>query len=201
MKYKIALFDADGVLTLPEEFFATVYAKENKLDPTPFNQFFKNDWADFVTGKKDLKEHIQDNPQFWQWTDDASNLLDHWFKVEDVRNTELLDFIDELRKNGVFCYLATDQEKYRTEYMKSAMFKDRFDGYFVSCELGVTKNDPKFFELVLSKLSLAHEGLEPNDVVFYDDSQSKVDSARSLGIDGQLYQGVDQVKEFICEHT
>jgi FMN phosphatase YigB (HAD superfamily) len=36
--------------------------------------------------------------------------------------------------------------------------------------------------------------LKPNDVIFFDDSQSKVDTAKAVGIDARLFEGNDQVR-------
>lgn len=198
MKTQIVLFDADGVLTLPEEVFSVVYAQSHGLDPEPFEQLFKNNWKPIVTGKKDLKESIAENPELWQWQGNADDLLEYWFKTEDVRNEELIGLIQEMKNRGVPCYLATEQEKYRGEYMKNVMFKDLFDGYFVTAELGVSKTEPKFFEMIIDNLKTKYSDIEPKDITFFDDSQSKVDTAKSVGIDGHLFTGADQVKAFVA---
>lgn len=194
---KAVLFDADGVLTLPEEVFTVMYSKSHGLDPEPFERFFRESWSAIVTGKKDLKESIVENPELWQWNGSADELLEYWFKTEDVRNEELLALIGDLKQRGLSCYLATDQERYRGEYMKDMMFKDLFEHYFVSSELGVTKTNPKFFEVIIEQLQLANPELKASDIVFFDDSQSKVDTACSVGINGQLYKSVDQVRDFL----
>lgn len=194
---KCILFDADGVLTLPEDVFSVVYARSHGLDTEPFENFFKNEWQPIVTGTKDLKDSIAANPKLWQWNGSTDELLEYWFKTEDVRNEELLEAISKIASKGIPCYLTTDQEKYRAEYMKNVMFKDIFNGYFVSAELGVTKTDPKFFELVLEKLSIEHPDIKPADVIFFDDSQSKVDTAKALGIDARLFKDNNQVKELL----
>lgn len=194
---KCILFDADGVLTLPEDVFSVVYARSHALDTEPFEDFFKNEWQPIVTGIKDLKDSIDANPELWQWNGTAEELLDYWFKTEDVRNEELLKLIGELRDKGIPCYLATDQEKYRAEYMKNVMFKGLFSGYFVSAELGVTKTDPRFFELILQKLSIQYPELKPDEVIFFDDSQSKVDTAKSVDIDARLFETNDQVRDLL----
>ena len=194
---RCVLFDADGVLTLPEDVFSVVYARSRALDTGPFEDFFKNEWQPIVTGKRDLKESIAANPELWQWDGTADELLEYWFKTEDVRNEELLKVISEIRDKGIPCYLATDQEKYRAEYMKNVMFKDLFSGYFVSAELGVSKTDPRFFELILRELGVQYPELKPNEVIFFDDSQSKVDTAKALGIDARLFENSDQVRDLL----
>jgi FMN phosphatase YigB (HAD superfamily) len=196
MNTPILLFDADGVLTLPEEVFSDVYARSRGLDVETFNYFFKTKWKPIVTGKKDLKESILENPELWQWEGDVDSLLDLWFKTEDIRNIELIKIIHEHRANGIPAYLATEQEKYRGEYMKEVMFKDLFAGYFITGDMGVSKTDSKFFEIIINRLTLEYPGIVPSQIVFFDDSQSKVDTARSAGLDGRLYTHVQQVKNF-----
>jgi putative hydrolase of the HAD superfamily len=191
---RVILFDADGVLTLPEEVFSVVYAKSHGFDVEPFEHFFRNDWQEIVTGKKDLKESIAENQELWRWGKSPEELLKFWFETEDVRNNELLELVSKLKAKGIPCYLATDQEKYRGEYMQNVMFKDIFDGYFISANLGVTKTNPKFYEMIVEQLQQKHPELAPQDITFFDDSQSKVDTACSVGINGQLYTDIKQVK-------
>ena len=132
---KAILFDADGVLTLPEEMFSVMYSKSRGLDPEPFENFFKTEWQDFVIGNRDLKRifvkiQISGNGTIRQ------RLLEFWFKSEDIRNDEMIELVEQIRQSSTPCYLATEQEKYRGEYMKNVMFKDHFDEYFVTADLG-----------------------------------------------------------------
>lgn len=189
---KVILFDLDGVLTLSEEIFSVIYTKSRGYDPAPFTTFFTTEWNDFVTGKRDLKEHIRDHPELWKWDKSPDELLQYWFKSEDVRNEALIELVRSIRNSGTKCYIATEQEKYRTEYIKNVMFKDDFDGFFSTAEIGHKKNDPKFFESIIKSL-----GVRPQDLLFFDDSQSKVDAAKAVGIDAHLYTGVEQVKHVL----
>ncbi|HUB93142.1 MAG TPA: HAD family hydrolase [Verrucomicrobiae bacterium] len=194
MKPEIVLFDADGVLILPEEIFSKAYSRSRGLALEPFEQFFRNDWKPIVTGKADLKESIAANPELWQWPGTIDDLLTYWFEVEDVRNEELMELVRELKKQGIQCYLATEQEKYRGDYMRDVMFKDLFDGYYITAELGVSKTEPKFFQMIIDDLEHRNPGVRPENIVFFDDSQSKVDTAHSVGIDAHLYTDVEQVR-------
>lgn len=191
---KAVLFDADGVLTLPEEMFSIMYAKSRGLSLEPFEQFFKTEWNDFVTGKRDLKDHIRDNPDVWKWDGTPEELLDYWFTTEDIRNEPMTNLVKEVRKTGMPCYLATEQEKYRGEYMKNVMFQDLFNDYFLTAELGLRKSDPNFFKTIMGLLQKEHPGLKPEEVVFFDDSQSKVDAALTAGLTAYLFESVEQVR-------
>ncbi len=196
-KEKIFLFDADGVLTLPEEVFSVIYARSRGLDIEPFDEFFKKEWDNFVTGKSDLKDHIRENPDLWQWDGMPEELLTYWFKSEDIRNDEMIESVSSIRAKGTPCYLATEQEKYRGSYMRDIMFKDLFDGYFITADIGLKKSNPAFFEHIVKELSAKHSLDSPADIVFIDDSQAKVDAAISAGLRAHLFTGVDQFKEQI----
>jgi putative hydrolase of the HAD superfamily len=68
------------------------------------------------------------------------------------------------------------------------------DGRYISFEIGHHKSDPKFFKYVLENLQL-----EPKEIVFFDDSESKVESARKIGIDAQLYTGYQAFSQQLQE--
>ena len=84
--------------------------------------------------------------------------------------------------------------------MQDVMFKDLFDKYFISADLGVTKNNPKFFEIIIEQLQQKYPELLPEDITFFDDSQSKVDTACSVGINGQLYTDIKQVEALLGDN-
>ena len=113
--------------------------------------------------------------------------------AEDNIDQTLLAIARQLRSRGIKVYLATDQEKYRTKYMREVMFPDQLDGMFVSCELGYLKKQPEYFRLVLDKLP----GIDPKDVLFFDDSQDKIDSARAAGINAELYFDHRQIERLL----
>lgn len=191
---KAVLFDVDGVLALPKDIFSIVYTKSHGLNPEPFEKFFINEWTEFILGKRDLKQHIKENPEFWKWDGTADTLLDYWFTSEDIKNDELIAIVQQLRGNGIKCYIATEQEKYRTEYMENVMFKDKFDGIFSTCDLGLRKTETEFYAEILKKLKRDLAGIKPNEVVFFDDSDTKVQTALLAGIDARLYTSINQVR-------
>jgi putative hydrolase of the HAD superfamily len=191
---RVVLFDADGVLTVPEEMFSIIYSRSRGLSFEPFETFFQTEWADYVTGRRDLKEQIRENPDMWQWAGTPEELLEYWFKTEDIRNDEMISLVQEVREKGTPCFLATEQEHYRGEYMKNVMFKDLFDGYFVTADIGVKKSDPAFFGEIVKRLNEEGMNVRSGDVIFFDDSQSKVDAALQAGIDACLFEGIASVK-------
>lgn len=192
---KIILFDLDGVLTLAEEVFSVIYSRSRGYDVEPFTKFFTTEWSDFVTGKKDLKQHIEDNNELWKWDGSPDELLKYWFESVNIKNESLLTVVKNLRREGIKCYIATEQERYRTDYIRRVMFKDEFDGIFSTAEIGYKKNNPRFFENLVNTL-----GISAESIVYFDDSQSKLDAAKIVGLDSYLYTNVDDVERVVASN-
>lgn len=69
----------------------------------------------------------------------------------------------------------------RAQYPGPGRFDDLFDGVFFSHEIGMSKPDPRTWQLVLSQM-----GVEASRACFYDDSDVNVGAAIALGIDSQV---------------
>lgn len=192
MAIKAVLWDVDGVLNSPEEFFSVLYAKSRDMDPQILEPFFKGEFRLTTAGKADLKEILEKNRDLWQWQGSVEELMEMWFKSEHARNEPLLKFVKDLRQEGVLCFLATNQEKYRGQYVRNKMFPGEFDGYFVSADMGVEKPNPAFFTHVLAKLNLP-----PENIAYFDDTPEHIEAAKKLGIKAHLYQSLDHSKQVI----
>ncbi|MCW1908768.1 MAG: HAD-IA family hydrolase [Candidatus Saccharibacteria bacterium] len=193
---KVILFDSDGVINLPGEFFSQIYAKSHGLDPEPFEEFFKGPYAKVNVGQTDLRELLIEYKDLWQ-SEDPDAIMKFWFESENIKNEPLLELIQQIRASGIKCYFATNQSKYRGEYMKQVMFPGLFDGSFVSADLGVQKPDLGFYEKVIELLRREVPNLKPEEIMFFDDTQENVDAAKSLGIDAHFYEGIDQIKSLV----
>jgi putative hydrolase of the HAD superfamily len=72
----------------------------------------------------------------------VQEFLEYWFKVENKVDARLLREVDQLRTAGIRSFLATNQERYRTEYISREMgLSDHFDGIFSSAFVGYLKQD------------------------------------------------------------
>lgn len=194
---KAALFDADGVLIVPQKLFSHRYAEKYGLDPDSFQYFFGGDFSDAVLGKADLKDLIRKNNDIWHWDDDPQKLLNMWFEAENQVDEELLAFIKQQREGGLPVYIATIQEKHRAKYLREVMFPGLFDGIFVSSEIGYMKKDPEYWAAVLGRLALDIPGVKPDQVIFFDDSQDSVDGANQAGLAAHLYENFEQVRKIL----
>jgi putative hydrolase of the HAD superfamily len=160
--------------------------------------FFTGPFNNATLGKADLKEIIEPYLKGWGWPDTAEDLLNYWFKEESYYDTELMDYIQHLRQQGTPCYLATNQEKYRIKYIREVMgFQDKFDGMFVSCELGSQKPDIAFFEKMYSKL----KPTDKSEIIFWDDLIENVGQASAFGYQAEHYTDFESFKEKMKQYA
>lgn len=193
---EVYLFDADGVLVEPHEPFSHSYARRNDIQIELFRRFFREDFPAALVGQADIKDLIARHNGTWQ-VGTPDEILAEWFAVENIQDEQAVDAVRELRSRGHKCYLATNQEKNRGNYMKTVMFPDLFDGYFISGEMGVKKPDVAFFEQVIAKIQQDTPGVQPQDIVFFDDTPEHVAGAKQAGIDARYYTNIRQITEIL----
>lgn len=181
MKYKVFLFDVDGVILKDEGLFTDKAKERGLIASTEKTQhFFKGVFRECLVGKADLKEELAKILDDWGWQGTVDELIDFWFSVGDDLDEKMGDYIKEIKKQGVACYMTTDQEKYRGKYLRKK-FGNLFEDFFISNEIGLTKKEPRYFEYVYSKVK--DKVISKSEIVFIDDLLHNVENARTFGID------------------
>lgn len=99
-------------------------------------------------------------------------------------------------------FLKTQKEKFKFVIFTSMMLKDEpelrekvdeiFTKIYSAAELQMRKNDPESFKFILKDLNI-----NPDEVLFIDDSEDNIESAESLGIKTLLYKNNQEVIELI----
>ncbi|MEK7648062.1 MAG: HAD-IA family hydrolase [Patescibacteria group bacterium] len=198
MKCKAILFDADGVVIRGER-FSLQYTRDYGVPTETLDPFFRTaEFAQCLVGKQDLKEIIAPYVSTWEWKGSVDELLEYWFRAESVVDTELIAWIQTLRVQGIRCYLATNNEKYRTQYLRDVVgLGSLMDGVFSSSEIGVKKHDPRYFEAVLT--SLAAAGIAKDEVVLFDDLQANIDCAQQFGFAAHFYTTFADAERWLTE--
>jgi len=180
---KAILFDVDGVLAQSES-FATHLNRDYGITKEKTAAFFRNRFSECLVGKADLREELTEFAQQWGWRGSIDELLHYWFTCEHVTNEPLINAAQQLRKRGISCYIATNQEQYRTRYILDQMgFANKFDGMFSSSHIGYMKDNAAFFVYVLRKLA----SLPASEMLFWDDSAINVAVAREAGLHAEVY--------------
>lgn len=183
---KAILFDLDGlVLVGRKRLFSEQFAEEQKVPLDVVREFFVKDLKPCSMGKADLKEKVAPYLPRWKWNGTVDDFLMHWFSCCCEFDQQVLDIIVDLQKADVKCYVATRQEKYRLTYvMEGQGLQHWFDGTFATCDIGFDKCEPEYWDHVLQTL-----GIEPEEILYFDDSEKNVDMAKMLGIDAHHYTG------------
>jgi putative hydrolase of the HAD superfamily len=196
-RYKIALFDVDGVLIIPPSLFAEQYCREYGVDPTHQQQFYATkEFKAASLGRFDLKEAIRLHNDMWRWQGTPEALMSLWFDAENHPNTALLKIIKQLRKDGVFVYIASQQEKYRAAYLTN-VFGALVDGAFYSCDIGYAKHESAFWDVVVSRLGNTFPGVTAQDMAYFDDRENLVEKVRQAGLNSYLYESPGQVRAIL----
>ena len=85
----------------------------------------------------------------WNWKKSTVEFLDYWFKTEHKIDKNMVKIINDLKKIKVKCFLATNQEKYRIDYMVNKMgFSSLFNNIYASCQLGYKKSQKSFYQIL-----------------------------------------------------
>jgi len=188
---KAVLLDADGVVVRPEKIFSQRMHEEYGVPENELQEFFRGKFQQCLVGKADVKELLADKIEKWGWQGTVGQLLQYWFSNESQTDQRVIDVIKQLKQKGYRVYLATNQEKNRTEYFKTQMgFGKLFDGIFSSAYVGYRKEEPEFFKHVMQNLNV-----QPEEIVFWDDSARHIASAKSLGIQAYLYKDFNEFSQ------
>ncbi len=166
-KITTVIFDADGVINNAHMAFSEVLDKQHNLPFEATANFFKGPFLECERGEKDMREVLPEYLKKWQWPSSLDDFIEIWFNCEHSIEDAIIEHVKKMRGLGVGCYVATNQEKHRANYMLENMgFKNHFDGLYSSARLGALKPSQEFFERLLKELVK-----QPSEVVFWDDSQ------------------------------
>jgi putative hydrolase of the HAD superfamily len=183
MRIEAILFDADGVIQKPPE---ARRARLNQLLGSAVNvdEFLADIFAAeelALDGQSDFAEAFSNVLRRWHWQGTLQDALDAWTMIEV--NQEMADTVELLRRLGIACYLATNQEPYRARYMSEILgYRNLFDKEFYSCRVGVAKPAGAYFRAVLREI-----GVQPARALFLDDHEANVNSARAEGLHSSLF--------------
>jgi|SRR3989344_433995 len=189
---KVIIFDADGVLIPHKRRFSVTLAEKHGISIEKTLPFFSGPFQDCLVGGEDLKESIAPHLNDWGWDKGVDALLDYWFQLEHNVDNELVDYIQELRAEGIKCFLATNNEKYRFQYILDKMgFQNMFDASYASAHLGHKKPNQEFFSKIFNEL----KNVDKKEVLFVDDSKENIEGAENFGIHTIFYTSFQDFKQ------
>ena len=141
---------------------------------------FDASFLQVISGKRDIKIHLQD------WLDrsgyllDAGELLDYWFAKDDLRDPFTCSLLEHLTSHDVVQVIATNNEDRRSSYIEhQSGFGSLVSRIFSSGRIKSAKPDTAFFAHVSDTLKVA-----PSEILLIDDSATNVRVAKALGWKG-----------------
>ncbi|THV59721.1 HAD family phosphatase [Flagellimonas alvinocaridis] len=113
------------------------------------------------------------------------DLIYAWNSILKDFPDKRLTFLEQLAKeNQHRLFLLSNTNDLHIEYIKQQMgmekfnrFKDVFEVFYLSYEMGMSKPDAEIFEFVLEQ-----NDLTPSETLFVDDTKENTDAAAELGI-------------------
>jgi putative hydrolase of the HAD superfamily len=194
---KAICFDADGVVVYPQKQFSKHLKEEHGIPPEMTRSFFDGVFNDCLVGKANLNDVLPTYLQDWKWKGSTEEFIATWLKFDHVVDIRVIAAIQHLRQNKITCCLVTSQERNRAEYMKTKMgFQDVFDQLFFSCEIGLQKPDPAYYQNIEKALNV-----EKESILFWDDLEINVIAARENGWNAEIYTEFDEFEKIMTEYN
>ncbi len=180
---KAIVFDADGVLVRPKTFFVTQAFELYGIPKQEFMAFIHGQFKLCTTGELELLDVLPEYLARWNVNVEPRVFVRQWIEHEHHIDTALLEQIQTFRADGILCYLGTNQERNRANYMKFEMgFLDSLDGVFASSNLGFRKPDLGFYKSLQDKIQTP-----ASEILFWDDSLENVTAAREAGWNAEVF--------------
>lgn len=182
------LFDADGVLqSLPLDWPAHIVALTGASSWAEIDEVERP----LMTGGDPAEAFTT---RFPHRTVPVDEIIEAW--NDAVIDARALPLLDQLRDQGIRCFLASNQQQRRAAWMRAETpLPQHLDGLFFSCELGLAKPDPAYFQAIVDAT-----GANPAETLFIDDVLANVEGARSIGLHAAHHprvRGADQLAEIL----
>ena len=195
MNIKAVIFDADGMVIHDTIWFSKRLVSEYGIKEELILPFFKNEFQDCLVGKADLKDELKKYIPQWGWPGTVDDLLEAWFKSEANTDERVLSVARDLIAKGINCSLATNNEKYRTNYIVEQMgFGKVFDKVYSSPVIGHKKPEQEFYQYIVDDLQL-----NKDEVVFWDDEAKEMEELKKQGFMIEKYTDFESFKNKVLE--
>lgn len=201
MSIRAVLFDADGVVQFRGD-LGTHFASQHGWSEQELEELGRELFGDAefdtacLTGAADWTVHVDGVLRRRRWPGTTESFLEVWFRHGTLVSEAALGLVADLRRQGVLCALATNQEARRARFMENDLgFGRCFDRLLFSCRLGTRKPDHAFFRGALADL-----GVAPHEALFIDDSEPNVVAARECGMAAERFSAGDDLNHLVARH-
>ena len=190
---KAIVYDMDGMLFHEPHYFTKEL--ENKYGiPLEESLFSKDPKYDACKrGEMVLDEFLMPYYKKWQkhekFTLSLEEAKQEWFDFTQI-NHKIVELAKRLKQAGITNVIATNNVEERTEYLNTKYKLNDTFAVIGSPDLGVMKPEEEFFTKLMAKL-----GLQPEEVLYYDDKESTIIKLKEFGFDAVVYRDIDGFKK------
>lgn len=179
MKIKGAIFDVDG--TLLDSMFTWRHRGEIFLENSGIKPreglHLDVRRVGFLEAPKMIKEEYSLSLSPEEISKEMMNVVDSYYKTKPQVKKGTVEFLEELRKNGVKMCVATATDRQMVEPgLINAGIRDYFDEIFTCGGLSTNKTKPFIFEKAMEFLGTSKE-----DTVIFEDALYAVRTAKKAG--------------------
>jgi putative hydrolase of the HAD superfamily len=189
------LWDADGVLQVLPGFGELWTFLDDDVRDEVLTDTFGSDMADVLTGAVDMSARIDEVLRRHGLGEHRDAIRRTWEQFPPVAEAHAV--VKAVRRNGVVCVLATNQDSLREQNMRP-VYAPLLDRLYFSSALGVAKPAAAFFEAISTDL-----GVPLAELLLIDDSQANVDGARAAGLAAERWHhqdGVATLEQLLARH-
>ena len=187
----IYIFDLGGVIIKSQDLKKIYDELKPKVDYDTFIDIWYND-PEVIDAHKGLKDENESFRNVLEKIGCKISSINELFNIvykERDYYEDTLNIINTLRNNGKKVYLLSNLRKIDFEYLKKDIDISIFDKTFLSYEMNLIKPQKEIYETVIEDLNI-----NPNNIYFFDDNSTNIDSAIQCGIKGFCVTG-DNIKE------
>ncbi|MCZ7630437.1 MAG: HAD family phosphatase [Microthrixaceae bacterium] len=154
-----------------------------------------NALVDAASDRRALLDEIERVSPGSSWIVEA--YLDHFEVSLGAVIESSAALVEELTDNDIRCVgLSNFSALTYRDVAKRYPVLARLDGVLISGEVGITKPDPRIYRLCEQRF-----GLDPERLVFIDDSPANVEAASALGWDAVLFTDPSLLREQLLERS
>jgi putative hydrolase of the HAD superfamily len=186
MAIKAVVFDIGGVLEYtPRTGWMGKWENRLGLEEGEIGRRLGTSWragsigtTTLETVENDIRETLKLSP-----ADLVSFMADLWEEYVGSLNVEMTEYFAGLRARYQTAIISNSFVGAREREEELYHFGEMCDLVVYSHEVGMSKPDPRIFEICWTQL-----GIQPGEMVFLDDVEGHIQTARSLGIKGVVFR-------------
>ena len=195
--YKNIIFDLGGVVVdfKPRDFLMDHFLNKSAEDEVFDLTFGSKEWEELdrgVISRGTANRLMLENAAERGRTFEVQAVIDEWQSILHT-NKRTVKTMCKLKLAGYRLYYLSNIPQDVIDEIRQRDFFPLFDGGIASCEVHLSKPDPKIFGLMMQKYGLAYD-----ETIFVDDTKVNAQAAYNLGITGILYKGPKSFQLGLC---